>query len=125
MFLYAIYGPATDFGEVSRAVIFHQVRKYLLRLDEREDMSVKFWRPSPLFVATQVCVQQACITYLKQSSQFLTRGEENLARLADSMKKGGLYILSSFVFGEFSEESLAARAEQVVSTYDGCLVIEQ
>ena len=48
-----------------------------------------------------------------QSPEFFTTHELNLARLADSMKKGGLYVLASFVFGEFNAESVHARQEQV------------
>lgn len=92
---YAFFGPPTTFGEVSQAVIFHQVResgladgrysnsplqvrKYLLLLGEREvtrGSTNRFWRPSPLFLSTQ-------------SPDFLTNNDINLLTVANAMKKG-------------------------------------
>eukprot|EP01059_Diplonema_ambulator_P036031 TRINITY_DN8801_c0_g2_i1.p1 TRINITY_DN8801_c0_g2~~TRINITY_DN8801_c0_g2_i1.p1 ORF type:complete len:971 (+),score=320.13 TRINITY_DN8801_c0_g2_i1:317-3229(+) len=66
-----------DWGDVTQALIFHQVRKYLLRLGYAEH--VKFWR--------------ARFLMLSNSPQ----SKVNLFEFMNDMKKGGLLIVGDVV----------------------------
>jgi solute carrier family 12 (potassium/chloride transporters), member 9 len=61
-----------SWGDVSQGLIYHQVRKYLLRL--RQD-HVKFWRPQILLFVRD------------------PRQQYKLIHFCNAMKKGALYIL--------------------------------
>ncbi|CAK9014169.1 Solute carrier family 12 member 9 (Cation-chloride cotransporter-interacting protein 1) [Durusdinium trenchii] len=73
-----VTAPAVPWGDVSQALIYHQVRKYLLRLDVRRSHP-KFWRPSILFLPE------------------FDQGQLQLLDFCNNLKKGGLYIIGNVI----------------------------
>lgn len=84
--------PPKRWGDVSQNLIYHQVRKYLLRLRPEH---IKFWRPHIILLIND------------------PRRQTRLIQFCNSLKKGSLYILGHvIVTDDFDSGVHEARLQQ-------------
>lgn len=84
--------PPKTWGDVSQSLIYHQVRKYLLRLRQEH---VKFWRPQILLFVNDYETQYKMIHF------------------CNSLKKGALFVLGHvIVTQDFASAVPEARRKQ-------------
>jgi len=87
------FAPPAAWGDISQALIYHQVRKYLLRL--RSTPHVKNWRPSILLFLDHITPNM------------------NLIDFGNNLKKGGVYVLGQVINKEYDPISIKRAKNKI------------
>ncbi|KAJ5080451.1 solute carrier family 12 [Anaeramoeba ignava] len=94
VFIYINYkGTPSPWGYVSQSLIFHQVRKYMLKMDMKKE-HIKFWRPQVLLITDQPQLSLPLLDFI------------------NNLKKGGLYIIGNIFHSNFNEDQAIQKLEE-------------
>lgn len=91
--------PQVAWGSISQALIFHQVRKYALKMNV-QDSSIDSWRPGILYLVKDI-----------------TASVEGLLFVND-LKKSGLLVLGHVNLGSIDEEDMESSKRKLNAWYD-------
>lgn len=123
----AFRAPIKDWGDLSQELMFHQVRKYLLLIDETKQHS-KFWKPNMLVIHESMQPELAAFTNKLKKGETLVFGVYAEYHLSDYSSAsvfvclypchrsdpGGLLVFGRVVQGQLDKQKAEAdhiRAE--------------
>ena len=95
------YAPKLSWGDFSEALVYHQVRKYLLRLESRKQ-HIKNWRLQVLLLVSN------------------PRTSIKLMDFVNSMKKGGLFLVGNVQVGPYRslKETLSKNYDSFLQLFN-------
>ena len=95
------YAPKLSWGDFSEALVYHQVRKYLLRLESRKQ-HIKNWRLQVLLLVSN------------------PRTSIKLMDFVNSMKKGGLFLVGNVQVGTYRslKETLSKNYDSFLQLFN-------